>query len=242
MGDKRNSHWQNVSVKSKRSKRTGSRIADLRWVRPPRQERSRKTLERLLNAAEGVIAEKGFDAAGVVEIASRAGFSVGAGYRRFRDKNALIRAVLDRGAAEFRSTLELAVAESRWQGASILEILEAYASFTLQDAPARFGLRRAHLELAVRDPAASELLIQLQRELHLRIRALLLARLDEVRHPEPELAIDFALQQLRDMLLVRLEGANLSFNAIELDRDRFLREALASVAAYLQLRPKRKPR
>lgn len=182
-----------------------------------------------------MIGEKGFEDAGVVEIAVRAGLSVGAVYQRFRDKHALIQALLDRGAMEFRATLEAAVDESRWEGASILEILDGYLTFTLREVRARLGLRRAQLGLALRDPAAGQRLVELHRELYLGLRALLLARRGEIGHPDPELAVSFALEQLRAMLLVRLEGALLYSSLTAVNDERFTSEALESVAAYLQL-------
>jgi len=59
----------------------------------PQQARSRATLARLLDAAEAVLAREGLEAATVPAIAERAGASVGAVYRRFPDKDALLRAV-----------------------------------------------------------------------------------------------------------------------------------------------------
>ena len=98
---------------------------------------------------------------------------------------------------------------------------------------ARAGLAR---------PGAGQRLVELQRELHLRLGALLLARSGEIRHPDPKLAVAFVLEQLRAMLLVRLEGAHL-YSSLTAVRDaRFIREALKSVAAYLQLDSGRKAR
>ena len=182
-----------------------------------------------------MIGEKGFADAGVVEIAARAGLSVGAVYQRFRDKQALIESLLERGAIEFRATLAAAVDESRWAGASILEILEGYLTFTLRESRERLGLRRALLGLALRDADAGQRLVELHRELDVRLRALLLARSAEIGHADPELAVSFALEQLRAMLLVRLEGALLYSSLTAVNDERFIREALKSVATYFQL-------
>ena len=62
----------------------------------PRQARSREMEARLLDAAEAVLAKDGLEAATVPAIAERAGASVGAVYRRFPDKDALLRAVCER--------------------------------------------------------------------------------------------------------------------------------------------------
>ena len=44
-----------------------------RWIQPPRQRRSQQTLERLLDAAEALIEEKGFEDTTLADVALRAG-------------------------------------------------------------------------------------------------------------------------------------------------------------------------
>jgi len=212
-----------------------SRISDLRWVRPVRQERSERTLQRLLDAAEAVIEEKGFADASVADIAARAGCSVGTFYRRFHDKHGLLHALDERLGEEFRATMERAVDPARWEGACIREIIEAYLLFALEVGPPRAALRRAAILMAMRDPAFAERQMRLDRELHERLRSLLQARRTEIRHPDPEIAIDVVLEQLRAMLLVRLEGEPIACHLLSVSDDRFVHENLLSVGRYLQI-------
>jgi hypothetical protein len=156
-----------------------------------------------------------------------------------RDKAALIQALLARLADEFRQTMEAAVDPERWEGASIAEILEAYLQFSLEVGRERSGMSRAQLVLALRDPAAAAVLLELQQELGQRLAGLLRARRDEIGHADPECAIAFALEQLRSMLMLRLEAAALGSRLESLDDADFVREALASVRAYLQIREPR---
>ena len=65
-------------------------------VRPPVQARSRKALQKVLAAAEEVLAADGFDEFTMTAVAERAGVSVGAIYRRFDSKEQLLAAVKDR--------------------------------------------------------------------------------------------------------------------------------------------------
>lgn len=58
----------------------------------PQQERSRKTLEKLLAATAEMLERYGLEGATVPRIAEQAGVSVGSVYRRFEDKDALFRA------------------------------------------------------------------------------------------------------------------------------------------------------
>src|SRR6201996_7768091 len=66
-----------------------------RWSLPASQARSRATRERLLEAAESVFADKGYDGAKISDIAEEAGCSVGAVYFRFKDKDALFFAIAE---------------------------------------------------------------------------------------------------------------------------------------------------
>jgi AcrR family transcriptional regulator len=55
-------------------------------IRKPRQDRSRRTLEVVLDAVEALIAERGVEVLKLSDIAARAGYTTGAIYARFRDK------------------------------------------------------------------------------------------------------------------------------------------------------------
>jgi len=63
---------------------------------PPRQERSRRTLERLLVAVEELLDERLFEALSMADVAARAGVSVGTIYTRFRTKEELLPALFER--------------------------------------------------------------------------------------------------------------------------------------------------
>jgi AcrR family transcriptional regulator len=206
-----------------------------------RQERSQRTLERLLDAAEAVIREKGFADAGVADIARRADCSVGTFYRRFRDKQALLHALDERFAEEFRATMQDAVARERWQGAPIAEILAGYIEFALKQGRTSASLQRAALVMSVRDAAFAERHMRLVRELHERLRGLLWERRDEIGRPEPAVAIEFVLEQLRTMLALRLNVSPLTSSLLSVSDARFVSEQLASVCAYLELPPPADP-
>src|SRR6185369_9416131 len=84
---------------------------------PPRQSRSQETLDRILDAAEGVLADKSFSEATLAEIVDRAGVTVGAFYRRFPDKDALLHHLDERFFSEMHGRAEDLLDPNRWQGA-----------------------------------------------------------------------------------------------------------------------------
>src|SRR5688572_27091468 len=91
-------------------------------LRPPKQARSQRTLERLLVAAEALLAERAWDEIGVAELSKAAGTSVGAFYTRFADKDALLdllaeryRADMARFAEQLRAAVRAAPQRDREQ-------------------------------------------------------------------------------------------------------------------------------
>jgi AcrR family transcriptional regulator len=71
------------------------------------------TRDRLVAAAAAVFAEKGYDRAGVQEIARRAGFTTGAIYGRFRGKAELLLAAIE---AQTDDEFEQLFAEHQFKG------------------------------------------------------------------------------------------------------------------------------
>jgi AcrR family transcriptional regulator len=74
----------------------GARTAGVR-----RQARGRARIESILDAAEQLVAEVGYDEMSTNEVARRAGISPGSLYQFFRNKADLLAALLDRYTAQF---------------------------------------------------------------------------------------------------------------------------------------------
>jgi AcrR family transcriptional regulator len=212
-------------------------ISDLHWVRKGQQSRSKRTQESLLDAAAVLFSEKGVDTTSVVDVAERAGCSVGSLYHHFRDKKALLYAVFDRMGEQFRSTTREAVDPARWEGASIADLLRGYLEFSLEVGRERPVFKRAGLEASRNDPALREHLAELSSELDRGLTDLLLARRDAIGHPDPVLATGFVLDQLGSMLRTRLDEILMPTQLATRSDEEFAREALRSVCAYLQVEP-----
>jgi AcrR family transcriptional regulator len=174
--------------------------ADLRWVRPPQQARSRQTLDRLLDAAEQLVAEKGFDDTPVAEVARRAGSSVGAFYSRFQDKDGLLHALYERWLGEATATADAALDPARWEGATISEIVTAVVRFLVEIYRERAGLMRAFV---LRNHVDSEFHARQERLSHYiseRLTRLLLVRRGEIARADPERAAGFGLTLIMSTL------------------------------------------
>jgi len=71
--------------------------------REPRQERGRRRVARILDAAEAVFAEVGYEAATNTQIARHAQTSFGSLYQFFPNKEAILEALVERYARELRA-------------------------------------------------------------------------------------------------------------------------------------------
>ena len=212
-------------------------ISDLHWVRVGQQSRSQKTQESLLESAALLFAEKGADATSVADVAARAGCSVGSVYHHFRDKKALLYAVFERMSEELRATTRDALDPTRWEGASIADILASFVEFSLEISRERPTFKRAGIEASRTDPALRELYAELRSELYEGLTKLLLDRRHEIGHPNPELATGFALDQLGSMLQTRLDELQLPTRLANRPDHEFAQELLRSACAYLMAEP-----
>lgn len=169
-------------------------ILPLQTVAGPKQARSERTLQRLLDAAEALINEKGHAAVSIPEIARRAGSSVGGFYARFRDKNELLRALEERHFIEVWQRLEGFADVRRWENVGTADVVEAAVAELVTVTRERRRLIAAFLVSAIQDPVIREGGLRFRRRVEERIRALLLSRRGEMNHPDPGLAIDLAVQ------------------------------------------------
>lgn len=168
----------------------------------PKQARSRHTLHRLLAATEALLEHGGLEAATVPAIAEAAGVSVGVVYRRFPDKDALLRAVYERF---FNKIGEMN--RSRLQSLATMDLpLHAIAQGIVLGIAEGYRRKRGLLRALMRyarthpDPEFRRAAVRMNRLTMNTVVSLLLARRHEIRHPNPEAAIEFGLIAVASVL------------------------------------------
>ena len=205
---------------------------------PAKQARSRETLKHLLTATAQILDEKGLEGATIPRIAARAGLTPGAVYRRFQDKDALMRTLsleVLRSAAE-RS--EKVLTPEAAAGKSLADLARHIVSTTLVSYRKHAGLLRALHDFGKSHPNAA--FRQSVEELEIRnfrcIARFVLLRREEIRHPHPESAVNLALMfvglTIREVLL--LDAISRHWNPLlPKDDDALVRELVRSFVAYL---------
>lgn len=172
----------------------------LEWVKPPQQARSQKTFERILDAAEEVIATQGLPALTIADVVKRANSSVGAFYSRFPDKEALVRTLHERSCEEALATAELALDPSRWRSVPLTEALTQVVSFVVQLFHQRRGLVLAFSHAVATDIRYAERRAEMSREISQLLYQFLELRHGEVRHSDLKTAASFGVVLLMGTL------------------------------------------
>lgn len=117
----------------------------LQWAKPPKQERSQNTHDRLIEAAERLVSRgRAWGDIGVQELVKEAGTSVGAFYNRFRDKDALLHilqiALYEEGEVTAAHAHALAALD-----VPLESLVRAFVSLAVNVYRQQHGMRRALL-------------------------------------------------------------------------------------------------
>ena len=98
--------------------------------RVPVQARAKERIERLLDAAEQVFVDVGYEAATTNQIAERAGTSIGSIYEFFGNKQALARSLADRYLNELTALYDEVVADDPGgRDVIVPKVIDAYDRF-----------------------------------------------------------------------------------------------------------------
>lgn len=216
-----------------------TKVAHLRTVTEPKQARSEDTLRRLLNAAEALIVEKGHRAVSIPDIARRANSSVGGFYARFRDKNELLRALEERHFQELSQRVERLADPVRWAGADTAAIVEAAVAELVAIMREKRPVIAAFLANALEDPVLLEGGLRFRRSVEERLSVLFLSRREEMTHPEPGLAIEFAIQTAFAIMQQHVLIEETRAQGRALSDDELRREITTLVLRYVGIQPRR---
>lgn len=165
--------------------------------RAPKQARAQQRVGRILDAAEELFVEVGYDAATTNEIASRAGASIGSLYEFFPNKQALAQALADRYVEQLGAVIEeRMVNEPSWTGEQLVEsIVTGLDEFWLRH-PAVVPLLRGALGAPALMAAGEQLRVALVGH----IDAILRERRPDVDPYRAKLAAEMAIDLTRTLL------------------------------------------
>jgi AcrR family transcriptional regulator len=173
-----------------------------------REESQARTRNLLIEAARSEIVKKGFALASVRDIADAAGFSQGAFYSNFPDKEAILLELVQRHQSEERARIEAALNQAQGNAGAAMTGIEKWAA-TVNSDPG-FAVLAIELQLqALRSPSFAQEYNELNRK-HRRALGVLVTRLFELLGRKPpadpvEIATGF-IAMGRGMALMSKDG------------------------------------
>jgi len=197
-----------------------------RWRKKPKQDRSKATVDALLEAAAQLLVEEGGARVTTNRIAERAGVSVGSLYQYFPNKDALLKALgqqfLDDQLESLRTRLEATLAEE----GSLSEQVRAIVSALLETRRLNPDLSRALIQQA---PAyAQEPLRQLHEQATSFVELALTVRSADVRPERAAIAAHIIVHAMHGVIMATV----LDHQSL-LDDEEFVDECVELVLRYL---------
>lgn len=194
-------------------------------LNPPKQARSRQTLERIAKAGREILEQEGPEAVTVQAVVRRAGSSVGSFYARFRGKDDLLDYLGERIWDDVLGRWEEAVAAKSWSDMYLATIASGAVSLLYDVRRSRVRPLRA-LDRRAGGGAAFE---NFRRHLLEGLESLLLKRSSEIEHQDPKLAVRVGLRAVLGAV-----DADLAEGPEEkLTRDAVLEECTDLLLSYL---------
>jgi AcrR family transcriptional regulator len=182
-------------------------------LKPPLQNRSKRTLERIVAASLEIIATEGPSALTVHEVVDRADSSVGSFYARFRGKDDLLDYLGERVWSEALARWNTALVSHDWSSLDLGEMVEGSIGLLIDAQRSRSAYLKALDWVSGRQSDAYE---TFRAELLAGLGELLLEHRASITHDDPTLAVRLGLRAV-------LGAVDAEFRAV---RDRLPRETL----------------
>jgi len=129
------------------------RLADSdRPVRVPQQARSRRTRQRVVEAAIACFEDRGYDETTTAMVAARAGIAVGTLYGYFRDKRDLLFELLEQFSDQLLDVVITRLDPDRWEGDDPAEHARQLIDTVFHMQTLRPGIQRVLWEQYFKDP------------------------------------------------------------------------------------------
>ena len=200
-----------------------------RAVRVPQQARSRRTRQRIVEAAAACFEARGYDETTTAEIARRAGLAVGSVYDYFQDKRAILLEILHDDVEEVTDLVVEGLAPEEWEGADPREGVRKLLELAFRSRQLRPGMQRILWERFFRDDEVRAAMERIEERVRGAIRDLL-----QVLHAQGRLRIDdlstaaFVIQ-----LSVEWTASRLVLGGAPVDTDQTIDAATDMITRYL---------
>lgn len=153
-------------------------------------------MERVLAAGADVLAEHGYEGFTLAQVALAANVSNGTIYWRVDNKEALFAAIQEREIDRLTAEIEILDDESQWLGQSLGEQLHGALEVVAESFRRRLGLMQTFIARSMVDVPTFDRGGSAATRTGTLIERRLLSCREEIRHPDPEQAVQRVVQTL----------------------------------------------
>lgn len=194
-------------------------------INAPKQNRSRRTLERIVDASLELLATEGPDGLTVHKVVAKAGSSVGSFYARFKGKEDLLDYLGERVWTEALDRWNTALDSRAWDEYSLAGMSEGAVTLLVDAQRSRSAYLRALDRAGSGQGHAYE---QFQTDLLSGLAKLLLGRREEIVREDADLAVRLGLRAVLGVV-----DAELRASSDRIPRETLIAECSAILTAYL---------
>ncbi|UAJ11086.1 TetR/AcrR family transcriptional regulator [Glacieibacterium megasporae] len=207
--------------------------ASVNTVRVPQQGRSRASFERMLVAAEELMAERGTDDFTLNEVGKRGKVSIGSIYCRFDSKDDLVHGVQARVLERVnREQLEF-VERARAETSDLIVLVERLVEGTAETLRRFADVMRPFMLRASTDPVVASLGKARYAEVANAVQSALLDYRSEIRQPDPERAVQSSYRILYSAIARYLGFGSSMGSAWDGDWEVLKEDLARMIAAFL---------
>jgi AcrR family transcriptional regulator len=194
-------------------------------VNPPKQNRSRRTLERIVAASLELLATEGPSGLTVHRVVDKAESSVGSFYARFNGKEDLLDYLGERVWTEALDRWNDSLTAHDWSAHELADLVRASIGLLVDAQRSRSVYLKAIDQVSGRRAHAYD---TFRAEVLSGVAGLLLTRADEMEHSNPDLAVRLGLRATMGIL----DGESRAFHD-RLDREVLVDECSRLLLGYL---------
>lgn len=161
--------------------------------RPPKQDRSRASFERMIAAAEALMVERGSDDFTLLDVSRVGKVSIGSIYNRFSSKEELVQAVHARMMTRLMADRARMVMHARTRSTTLVELIPALIEEMAETLRRHASIMRPMMLRAAHDKKIQELGRQGYIQATQAMVDELLCYRDQIKHPDPSHACEAAV-------------------------------------------------
>ncbi|REJ76038.1 MAG: TetR/AcrR family transcriptional regulator [Acidobacteria bacterium] len=219
--------------------KTKSRLARQRKRRPPRQDRSKKTYEALLDAAEKLLKDRPWEQISTVAIMAEAGCSNGAIYGRFKSKDDLLVGLYERHDAHLKRRHSEWLKSASKANLNLEEFLDRELDNLIRTLEENKGLlREMGLLSRIRPEVVSESVRSDRKVILDQIVKGVLRYRNEFKVPDPDRAAELMVFAVSTVIRESILYQGPHYGTLKMDRAELKNLARRIALGYLGISPK----